>query len=96
MATSGTYILAPAFSMDGYTGNSIQLKQGVDVTVLGQGAVLDASNQGRFFNIDSGASLTLKDLTLQHGNGQVSGRRSVHAALALQRGRAPAAWCSRR
>jgi hypothetical protein len=80
MATSGTYTLAPAFSMDGYSGTHIELTQGVDVTVLGHGAVLDASSKGRFFFIDSGASLTLKDLTLQHGNvlgqGNVSSERT--------------------
>lgn len=80
MATSGTYTLAPSFSMDGYSGNGIHLNQGVDVTILGQGAVLDASRKGQFFNIDGGASLNLKDLTLQHG---VSGRRSVHTTLAF-------------
>jgi hypothetical protein len=82
-ATSGTYTLAPSFSMSGYSGgNGLQLASGVAVTVLGQGAVLDASSKGRFFTIAQGASLTLKDLTLQNGEA-VSGRRSVHAALAF-------------
>jgi hypothetical protein len=39
---------------------SIELKQGVDVTILGQGAVLDAINKSMFFIIEG--SLTLKDL----------------------------------
>jgi hypothetical protein len=96
MATSGTYTLAPGFSMDGYSGTRIELTQGIDVTVLGQGAVLDASNKGKFFSIDSGASLTLKDLTLQHGH-MVSGCRSMRRLLAFA-ARASTrrrAWCSR-
>jgi hypothetical protein len=68
-ATSGTYTLASAFSMDGYSNgsNQIYLATGHTVTVVGQGATLDASNKGRFFNIDIGASLTLKNMTLHHG-----------------------------
>ena len=72
MATSGTYTLVPGFSMNGY-GGWMGVQKGVNVTVLGQGAVLDASSKGHFFWIHSGASLTLKDLTLQHGSNVVSG-----------------------
>jgi hypothetical protein len=69
---SGTYTLVPGtsgtFNMDGYSGgDGIELANGKNVTVLGQGAVLDASKKGQFFNIAQGASLTLKNLTLQHG-----------------------------
>jgi hypothetical protein len=64
VATSGTYTLAPAFSMDGFSrGQGIGIY--VDVTILGQGVVLDAKEAGAFFVI--GASLTLKNLTLQNG-----------------------------
>jgi len=67
VATSGTYTLAPAFSMDGFSashGQGIGIE--VDVTILGQGAVLDAKEAGTFFFVN-GASLTLKNLTLQNG-----------------------------
>jgi hypothetical protein len=91
MATSGTYTLAPGFSMVGYSGTFITVRS--NVTVLGQGTVLDASKKGQFFDIGYGGSLTLKDLTLQHGF-MVSGRRSMHAPHShSQRGQAPAAWC---
>jgi hypothetical protein len=78
VATSGTYALAPGFSMQGFPGGrGLTLRKGVNVTILGQGAVLDASSRGQFFLIETGASLTLKDLTLRHGaNTEVSGRHS--------------------
>ena len=66
VATSGTYTLAPAFSMDGFSASHGQgIGIGVDVTILGQGVVLDAKEAGTFFV--NGASLTLKNLTLQNG-----------------------------
>ena len=77
-ATNGTYTLAPDFSMEGFSDGppcdpdsdypcrAINLTK-VDVTVVGQGAVLDAGKNGSFFYIASSASLTLKNMTLQNG-----------------------------
>jgi hypothetical protein len=58
------FTLATSFAMGGYTRH---ISITGDVTVLGNGAVLDAMAKGRFFDIRGYASLTLEDLTLQHG-----------------------------
>jgi hypothetical protein len=41
---------------------------GTNVTIHGNGAVLDAAQNGRFFSVSSGATLALDHLTLQHGS----------------------------
>ena len=47
--------------------SQIEVKAGTNVTVLGNGVVLDAVDNGRLFNVAAGASLTLHQLTLQRG-----------------------------
>ena len=47
--------------------SEIEIKAGTNVTVLGNGVVLDAVNKGRLFKVAAGASLTLHQLTLQQG-----------------------------
>ena len=39
----------------------------MNVTIHGNGAVLDAAQQGQFFNVNSGATLALDHLTLRNG-----------------------------
>jgi hypothetical protein len=51
----------------------IRIPGGTNVTIHGNGAVLDAAqkrgvHRGRFFNVDSGGTLALDHLTLQHGS----------------------------
>jgi hypothetical protein len=70
---SGSYTLpGTAFSMDGYDGSAegkgvIHLDDNQTITIIGNGAVLDASKKGSFFFVASG-SLTLESITLQHAN----------------------------
>jgi hypothetical protein len=68
--------LAPGFTCD--YDSQIAVSAGTNVTIHGNGAVLDAAKQGRFFNVPSGAALALDHLVLQ--NGLVSGD-SVSARL---------------
>ena len=63
-------MLAPDFTC-GYD-SQITVSAGTNVTIHGNGAVLDAAQQGRFFNVYSGATLALDHLTLQHGSGSVN------------------------
>jgi hypothetical protein len=49
--------------------SEIPIRAGTNVTIHGNGAVLDAAQKGRFFNVGSGATLALDQLTLQHGSG---------------------------
>jgi hypothetical protein len=46
----------------------IRIPTGTNVTIHGNGAVLDAARKGRFFNVNSGGTLVLDHLTLQHGS----------------------------
>jgi predicted outer membrane repeat protein len=46
----------------------ITIPQFTKITIEGNGAVLDAAQQGRFFYLSSGSTLTLYSLTLQHGH----------------------------
>ena len=49
------------------------------ITILGNGAVLDAARKGRFFNLlGSGSSLLLDSLTMQHGTGLPPDPQSGH------------------
>jgi hypothetical protein len=49
--------------------SEIPIPTGTNVTIHGNGAVLDAAQKGgRFFNVGSGAALALDHLTLQHGS----------------------------
>jgi predicted outer membrane repeat protein len=54
------------FDCDDYD-SEIEVKAGANITVLGNGVVLDAATKGRLFNVAAGASLTLHQLTLQQG-----------------------------
>jgi hypothetical protein len=47
--------------------SEIEIKAGANVTILGNGVVLDAADNGRLFNVAVGASLTLHMLTLKRG-----------------------------
>ena len=58
--------LAPNFTCD--YESEIPIPTGTNVTIHGNGAVLDAAQQGRFFNVSYGATLALDHLTLQHGS----------------------------
>jgi hypothetical protein len=66
--------LAPDFTCD--YGSQITVSADTNVTIRGNGAVLDAAKQGRFFNVPSGAALALDHLVLQ--NGLVSGDELQH------------------
>jgi hypothetical protein len=74
---SVTMTLAPNFGCD--YGSEIAIPAGTNVTIHGNGAVLDASQKGRFFTVPSGATLALDHLVLQHG--YVSGDNNVSARL---------------
>jgi hypothetical protein len=89
---SGTYTLAPAFNMLGYGSHGHINLGAADVTVLGQGAMLDSwSDHGsygpfHFFTMgvaDSGSvvdncSLTLQNLTLKNGQTLQGGAVEVY------------------
>ena len=64
--------LAPDFTC-GYD-SQITVSAGTNVTIHGNGAVLDAAKQGRFFTVPSGAALALDHVVLQNGfaDGEVS------------------------
>jgi hypothetical protein len=64
---SATFSLDVDFDCSDYA-SEIPIRAGTNVTIHGNGAVLDAAQQGRFFNVDSGATLALDHLTLQHGS----------------------------
>ena len=59
--------LAPDFTCD--YGSQITVSAGTNVTIHGNGAVLDASRKGfgSFFTVPSGAALALDHLVLQNG-----------------------------
>jgi hypothetical protein len=57
--------LAPDFTCD--YGSQITVSAGTNVTIRGNGAVLDAAKKGRFFSVTSGAALALDHLVLQNG-----------------------------
>ena len=65
--------LAPGFTCD--YDSQISVSASTNVTIHGNGAVLDAAKQGRFFTVPSGAALALDHVVLQNGfvdNGDVS------------------------
>ena len=67
-AGNANIFLSASFSMAGYDGSNIDLEYDQVITIVGNGAVLDASGKGRFFYLRSGASLTLESTTLQNGH----------------------------
>ena len=65
--------LAPGFTCD--YDSQITFSAGTNVTIHGNGAVLDAAKKGRFFTVASGAALALDHVVFQNGfvdNGDVS------------------------
>jgi hypothetical protein len=66
--TSGaaTMTLAPGFTCD--YDSQIDVPAGTNVTIHGNGAVLDAAKNGRFFNVQSYATLALDHLVLQNAH----------------------------
>ena len=65
--------LGPGFTCD--YDSQITVSASTNVTIHGNGAVLDAAKQGRFFTVPSGAALALDHVVLQNGfvdNGDVS------------------------
>ena len=66
-------VLAPGFSCGDFD-QSIKLGASTAaVTVHGNGHVLDAQGRDQFFDVEDGASLTLKNLTLRNGSSLGSG-----------------------
>ncbi len=57
--------LAPDFTC-GYD-SQITVSASTNVTIHGNGAVLDAAKKGRFFTVPSGAALALDHVVLQNG-----------------------------
>ena len=65
--------LAPGFTCD--YDSQITVSASTNVTIHGNGAVLDAAKQGRFFTVPSGAALALDHVVFQNGfadDGEVS------------------------
>ena len=60
-----TIMLGSAFDCD--YDSQIAIPAGTNVTIHGNGAVLDAAKKGRFFTVSSGAALALYHLVLQNG-----------------------------
>jgi hypothetical protein len=56
--------------------SEITILHGTNITIHGNGAVLDAAHKGRFFNVKSGAALALDHLVLRRGFADV---RTAHA-----------------
>jgi hypothetical protein len=68
-----TIMLGSAFDCN--YDSQIAIPAGTNVTIHGNGAVLDAAKKGRFFTVPSGAALALHHLVFQNGfvdNGNVS------------------------
>ena len=61
-----------SFQSEVATSNPQILISGKDITINGNGAVLDAGQKGRFFSLSSSAKLTLYSVTLQNGESSVS------------------------
>jgi hypothetical protein len=53
--------------------SQITIPAKTNITIRGNGAVLDASQKGRFFSVMPGASLALHLLTLQNGSAGLNG-----------------------
>jgi hypothetical protein len=47
--------------------SQIAIPAGTNITIHGNGVVLDAAQKGRFFTVHSSAALALDHLALQHG-----------------------------
>jgi hypothetical protein len=63
---SATFALDADFDCSDYD-SEIPIPVGTNVTIHGNGAVLDAAQKGRFFNVYSGGTLALDHMSLQHG-----------------------------
>ena len=60
-----TIMLGSAFDCN--YDSQIAIPAGTNVTIHGNGAVLDAAKKGRFFTVPPGAALALDHLVLQNG-----------------------------
>ena len=65
-ASGSTIRLDPGF-VSNYD-SKIEIR-GKEITIEGGGAVLDAARKGKFFDLSSSGTLTLKKLTLKNGYG---------------------------
>ena len=63
---SAMIVLDMDFDCSDYT-SQITIPTSTNITIHGNGAVLDAVHQGRFFTVDRGATLALDHLMLRHG-----------------------------
>jgi hypothetical protein len=66
--------------------SQITIPTKTDITIRGNGAVLDASQKGRFFSVTPGASLALHSLTLQNGSALQNGSCPDGGALHISKG----------
>jgi hypothetical protein len=70
--TTSPYVLtAVNNSTDGPTGLPVISKKD-SLTIVGNGDTIDANHVGRLFDVASGGSLTLENLTLQNGQAQTA------------------------
>jgi hypothetical protein len=83
---SGTYTLSPSFSMDGYRRENIRsgppgyIQITGNVSILGEGAVLDNTENGQFTSFFKNmGTLSLDSMTLKggHDDGTVSAKCAV-------------------
>jgi hypothetical protein len=73
---SATIALDAAFNCSDYE-RKIVIPTGTNVTILGNGAVLDAAQKGGFFVVLRGAALALDHLVLRHGSARGTVRQIV-------------------
>jgi predicted outer membrane repeat protein len=78
---SGTFVLTGQAFHNNYT-SEIRIASGTNVTVIGNGAVVDATTKGRFFVVNG--ALTLQSLIMTHGK--------VGADQAIANGGGGAIW----
>ena len=74
--------------------SQMEVKAGANVTILGNGVVLDAADSGRLFNVAAGASLTLHQLTLQRGRVSRTSSPSYNGAAVYNAGEFRAFGCT--
>ena len=64
---SGSIVLSASFDSADYDSSYIDINNNRSISIVGNGAVLDARKKGNFFHVSSGSSLTLESITLQNG-----------------------------
>jgi hypothetical protein len=85
-----TMTLAPGFTC-GYD-SQITVSASTNVTIHGNGAVLDAAKKGRFFIVPSGAALALDHVVLQNGFSNNDVSAWLHEVRRLARDTESTAW----